>query len=48
MVEGAGLDNRWALTGLEGSNPSLSVVLLHLSVTQDPYQEDKGPTPLPR
>ena len=26
MVEGAGLENRWALTGLVGSNPTLSVI----------------------
>ena len=26
MVEGAGLENRWALAGLVGSNPTLSVV----------------------
>ena len=27
MVEGDGLENRYTLTGIEGSNPSLSAIL---------------------
>ena len=29
MVEGDGLENRYTLTGIEGSNPSLSAIFIY-------------------
>ena len=33
MVEGDGLENRYTLTGIEGSNPSLSAIYFPLPIS---------------
>ena len=47
VAEGAGLENRWALTGLVGSNPTLSVSRVERAQTRALGPPSYCPTPPP-
>ena len=42
MVEGDGLENRYTLTGIEGSNPSLSAILSSKIPEKVPFSTVSG------